>query len=214
METLQFFLDLFLNLETHLDTIIQTYQNGTYVILFLIIFAETGLVVTPFLPGDSLLFAVGAFIARGSLGLESTLILLIIAAILGDTVNYSVGNFIGEKILEKEKIPMIKKEHLEKAHRFYETYGGKTIIIARFIPIIRTFAPFVAGIGTMTYVKFIAYNAIGGILWILIFILGGYYFGNLEFVKRNFKIVIFAIIIISVMPAVIEYLKERKKSRV
>lgn len=189
------------------------YQNGTYVILFLIIFAETGLIVTPFLPGDSLLFAVGAFIARGSLDLGSTLVLLIIAAILGDTVNYSVGNFIGEKILEK-KNTLDQKEHLQKAHRFYEVYGGKTIIIARFIPIIRTFAPFVAGIGTMTYVKFIAYNVMGGILWITIFILGGYYFGNLDFVKRNFKIVIFAIILISVMPAVIEYLKERRKGRV
>ncbi|MBM9576301.1 DedA family protein [Leptospira sp. 201903070] len=214
METLKFFLDFFLNLETHLDTIIQTYQSGTYVILFLIIFAETGLVVTPFLPGDSLLFAVGAFIARGSLDLTSTLVLLIIAAILGDTVNYSVGNFTGERILEKEKIPLIKKEHLQKAHRFYEIYGGKTIIIARFIPIIRTFAPFVAGIGTMTYVKFVAYNVVGAILWISIFILGGYFFGNLDFVKRNFKIVIFAIILISVMPAVIEYLKERRKGRI
>ncbi|AOP32913.1 hypothetical protein A0128_02945 [Leptospira tipperaryensis] len=214
METLKFFLDFFLNLETHLDTIIQTYQSGTYVILFLIIFAETGLVVTPFLPGDSLLFAVGAFIARGSLDLTSTLVLLVIAAILGDTVNYSVGNFTGERILEKEKIPLIKKEHLQKAHRFYEIYGGKTIIIARFIPIIRTFAPFVAGIGTMTYVKFVAYNVIGAILWISIFILGGYFFGNLDFVKRNFKIVIFAIIIISVMPAFIEYLKERRKGRI
>ncbi|PJZ53833.1 DedA family protein [Leptospira adleri] len=214
METLKFFLDFFLNLETHLDTIIQTYQSGTYVILFLIIFAETGLVVTPFLPGDSLLFAVGAFIARGSLDLTSTLLLLIVAAILGDTVNYSVGNFTGERILEKEKIPLIKKEHLQKAHRFYEIYGGKTIIIARFIPIIRTFAPFVAGIGTMTYVKFVAYNVVGAILWISIFILGGYFFGNLDFVKRNFKIVIFAIIIISVMPAVIEYIKERRKGRI
>ncbi|XDD51883.1 DedA family protein [Leptospira sp. WS92.C1] len=214
METLQFFLDFFLNLETHLDTIIQTYQSGTYIILFLIIFAETGLVVTPFLPGDSLLFAVGAFIARGSLDLTSTLILLIIAAILGDTVNYSIGNFTSERILEKEKIPLIKKEHLAKAHKFYETYGGKTIIIARFIPIIRTFAPFVAGIGTMTYAKFIAYNVIGGILWIAIFIFGGYFFGNLDFVKRNFKIVIFAIIIISVLPAVVEYLKERRKGRI
>ncbi|TGK07596.1 DedA family protein [Leptospira semungkisensis] len=213
METIKFVLDFFLHLEQHLDALILAYGTWIYLILFLIIFCETGLVVTPILPGDSLLFALGAFAARGSLDLGTILILLVIAAILGDTVNYSIGNLAGDKILSKEKIPFLNKQHLEKAHRFYEQYGGKTIIIARFIPIIRTFAPFVAGIGKMTYGKFILYNIVGGVLWILVFTLGGYKFGNLEFVQRNFKIVILAIIIISVMPAIIEFIRESRKAK-
>ncbi|MFB5649166.1 DedA family protein [Leptospira wolffii] len=213
METIKFVLDFFLHLEQHLDALIQSYGVWIYVILFLIIFCETGLVVTPFLPGDSLLFAIGAFAARGSLDLGTILISLVIAAILGDTVNYAIGNLAGEQILAKEKVPFLNKKHLEKAHRFYEQYGGKTIIIARFIPIVRTFAPFVAGIGKMTYAKFIIYNVVGAVLWIIIFTIGGYKFGNLEFVQRNFKIVVLAIIVISVMPAVIEYLRELRKAR-
>ncbi|TGK01223.1 DedA family protein [Leptospira langatensis] len=213
METIKFVLDFFLHLEQHLDALILAYGTWIYLILFLIIFCETGLVVTPILPGDSLLFALGAFAARGSLDLATVLVLLIIAAILGDTVNYSIGNLAGDQILSKEKIPFLNKKHLEKAHRFYEQYGGKTIIIARFIPIIRTFAPFVAGIGKMTYTKFILYNIVGGVLWIVVFTLGGYKFGNLEFVQRNFKIVILAIIVISVMPAVIEFIRESRKAR-
>ncbi len=213
LETIKFVLDFFLHLEQHLDALILAYGTWIYVILFLIIFCETGLVVTPVLPGDSLLFALGAFAARGSLDLGTILISLIIAAILGDTVNYAIGNLAGEKILAKEKIPFLNKKHLEKAHKFYEQYGGKTIIIARFIPIVRTFAPFVAGIGSMTYTKFILYNVVGAILWILIFTLGGYQFGNLEFVQRNFKVVVLVIIVISVMPAIIEYIRETRKSR-
>ncbi|EPG73401.1 SNARE-like domain protein [Leptospira fainei serovar Hurstbridge str. BUT 6] len=213
METIKFILDFFLHLEHHLDTLIQSYGIWVYLILFLIIFCETGLVVTPFLPGDSLLFAIGAFASRGSLDLITVILLLIIAAILGDTVNYTIGNLAGEKILAREKIPFLNKKHLEKAHRFYEVYGGKTIIIARFIPIVRTFAPFVAGIGKMTYSKFIIYNVVGGIVWILVFSIGGYLFGNLPFIQRNFKLVIIGIIIVSILPAVVEYIKERKKGR-
>ncbi|EQA38228.1 SNARE-like domain protein [Leptospira inadai serovar Lyme str. 10] len=213
METIKFILDFFLHLEHHLDMLIQFYGIWVYLILFLIVFCETGLVVTPFLPGDSLLFAVGAFASRGSLDLITVILLLIIAAILGDTVNYTIGNLAGEKILAREKIPFLNKKHLEKAHRFYEVYGGKTIIIARFIPIVRTFAPFVAGIGKMTYSKFIIYNIVGGIAWILIFSIGGYLFGNLPFIQRNFKLVIIGIIIVSILPAVVEYIKERRKGR-
>lgn len=213
METIKFILDFFLHLEHHLDILIQSYGIWVYLILFLIIFCETGLVVTPFLPGDSLLFAVGAFASRGSLDLITVILLLIIAAILGDTVNYTIGNLAGEKILAREKIPFLNKKHLEKAHLFYEVYGGKTIIIARFIPIVRTFAPFVAGIGKMTYSKFIIYNIVGGIAWILIFSIGGYLFGNLPFIQRNFKLVIIGIIIVSILPAVVEYIKERRKGR-
>lgn len=213
METIKYLLDFFLHLENHLDALIVAYGTWIYLILFLIIFCETGLVVTPILPGDSLLFALGAFAARGSLDLSILLILLIIAAILGDTVNYAIGHLAGDKILAKEKVPFLNKKHLEKAHQFYEEYGGKTIIIARFIPIVRTFAPFVAGIGSMTYTKFILYNIVGGVVWIAIFLFGGYKFGNLEFVQRNFKIVILAIIVISVMPAVIEYIREMRKAK-
>ncbi|TGK22413.1 DedA family protein [Leptospira fluminis] len=214
METIKFFLDFFLHLEQHLDGLIQSYGTWVYLILFLIIFCETGLVVTPFLPGDSLLFAIGAFASRGSLDLVTVILLLIVAAILGDTINYSIGNIAGEKILEKEKIPFLNKKHLEKAHRFYETYGGKTIIIARFIPIVRTFAPFVAGIGKMTYSKFILFNVVGGVVWIVVFSVGGYLFGNLPFIQRNFKLVVIGIIIVSVMPAVIEYVREVRKGRI
>lgn len=205
-------IDLFLHLDKHLDALIQAYGMWTYLILFLIIFCETGLVVTPFLPGDSLLFAVGTFAALGSFQPVTIILLLCVAAILGDTVNYWIGKLIGPKIFAKEHIRFLNKKHLERTHQFYEKHGGKTIIIARFIPIIRTFAPFVAGIGEMSYFRFIAYNIIGGIAWINIFILGGYFFGNLPLVKKNFTLVIMAIIIISVMPAVIEFLRARRHS--
>ena len=211
METIKELFDLFIHLDKHLSEIITQYGTITYLILFLIVFAETGLVVTPFLPGDSLLFAAGTFAAGGSLDLAILFAVLGSAAIIGDSVNYAIGKLTGPAIFEKEKIKFLKKEHLEKTHRFYEKHGGKTIIIARFIPIIRTFAPFVAGIGTMSYGKFIAYNVIGGILWVALFLLGGYYFGNLPFVKSNFSLVILAIIIISVLPGVIEFLRHRKK---
>jgi membrane-associated protein len=191
-----------------LHEIILQYGVLTYVILFGVIFAETGLVFTPFLPGDSLLFAAGTFAAIGSLNVHLLFILLTVAAIIGDTVNYWVGNYLGPKVFEK-KIRFLKKEHLEKTHQFYEKHGGKTIIIARFIPIIRTFAPFVAGVGAMTYSKFIMYNIVGGVLWCALFIYGGYFFGNLPIVKNNFSIVIIVIIVISILPGVIELARHK-----
>ncbi len=212
MEFLTYLLDLFLHLDKHLNEIIISYKSWTYLVLFLIIFCETGLVFTPFLPGDSLLFAAGALAALGSLNPLILFLLLAVAAILGDTVNYWIGEFIGEKLFDSKKLKFLKREHLDKTHQFYEKHGGKTIIIARFVPIIRTFAPFVAGIGSMTYPKFLSYNFLGGILWVGLFIFGGYYFGNLPFVKSNFSTVILAIVIISVLPGVIEYLRNRKKA--
>jgi len=202
--------DLFLNLDAHLHELIIYYGIYTYIILFIIIFAETGFVFTPFLPGDSLLFAAGTFAATGAFDIRLLIILLTIAAILGDTVNYWIGNRIGPKIFQKES-RFIKKEYLQKTHNFYEKHGGKTIIIARFIPIIRTFAPFVAGIGTMTYSKFILYNIVGGAVWVLLFVLGGYFFGNIPLVKDNFSITIIAIIFISILPGIIEYVRHRKR---
>lgn len=208
MEFIQYLIDLFLHLDKHLHEIISQYGTLTYVILFGVIFAETGLVFTPFLPGDSLLFAAGTFAAIGSLNVHLLFFLLTIAAILGDTVNYWVGKYLGPKVFDK-KIRFLKKEHLEKTHQFYEKHGGKTIIIARFIPIIRTFAPFVAGIGAMTYSKFILYNIAGGILWCALFIYGGYFFGNLPIVKNNFSLVIIVIIFISILPGIIEFTRHK-----
>lgn len=208
MEFIQYLIDLFLHLDKHLHEIILQYGTLTYVILFGVIFAETGLVFTPFLPGDSLLFAAGTFAAIGSLNVHILFLLLTVAAILGDTVNYWIGNYFGPKVFEK-KIRFLKKEHLEKTHQFYEKHGGKTIIIARFVPIIRTFAPFVAGVGAMTYSKFILFNIVGGVLWCALFVYGGYFFGNLPIVKNNFSVVIIVIIIISVLPGVIEFARHK-----
>lgn len=208
MEFLEYLIDLFLHLDKHLNEIILQYGALTYGILFLVIFAETGFVFTPFLPGDSLLFAAGTFAAIGSFNVHLLFVILSTAAIIGDSVNYLVGHYIGEKLFER-KNRFLKKEYLDRTHKFYEKHGGKTIILARFIPIVRTFAPFVAGIGAMTYSKFLAYNIIGGILWCAIFIYGGYFFGNLSFVKNNFSLVIIAIILISVLPMLIEYLRHR-----
>ena len=213
MEMILKFFDILLHLDKYINVVIQDYGQWTYLILFLIVFCETGLVVTPFLPGDSLLFVAGAFAALGSLNLVWVLVLLSVAAILGDTINYWVGNYIGPKVFQMENSRIFKKEYLDRTHQFYEKYGPITIVIGRFVPIIRTFAPFLAGVGSMTYGKFLTYNVVGGILWIFSFTLGGYFFGNLPFVKKNFTLVIFAIIIISVMPTVIEYFRQRKAAK-
>jgi len=217
MELFITFIDYFINLDRHLGALIQNFGGWTYLILFFIIFCETGLVVTPILPGDSLLFGLGAFAAnpylKGPLEIEWLLMILGLAAILGDTVNYTIGKYLGPKVFHYEDSRFFKKAYLEKTHKFYEKYGGKTIIIARFMPIIRTFAPFVAGIGRMTYAKFILYNITGGIAWIASFLLGGYYFGNFPVVKENFTLVIAAIVVISVMPGFYEYLRQRYGSK-
>ncbi len=202
-------IDIFINLDEYLGVIFQKYGSWTYLILFLIIFCETGLVITPFLPGDSLLFVVGALAASGSLHVGWLFVLLTVAGILGDTVNYHIGYYVGPKVFHKNNIRFLNKEHLTRTHLFYEKHGGKTIIIARFIPIIRTFAPFVAGIGRMSYRRFIAYNIIGSIIWVGTFLLAGYYFGNLPVVKDNFSFVILVIIIISILPVIINYIKAR-----
>lgn len=208
MELLQTFIDIFLHLDEKLGAVIQAYGGWTYLILFMIIFAETGFVVTPFLPGDSLLFVAGAFAATGSLEIKVLYILLFIAAILGDTVNYHVGRYLGPKVFARQ-MRFLNRESLERTHRFYEKHGGKTIIMARFIPIIRTFAPFVAGVGVMSYRRFIAYNLVGALLWVGIAITAGFFFGNLPAVRDNFTLVILAIIGISVAPGVIGYLKQQ-----
>ncbi len=204
-------IDFFLHLDKYLDVLIIQYGTWIYGILFAIIFAETGLVATPFLPGDSLLFAVGTIAARGVLDIKLLAILLIAAAIIGDTVNYWIGFHVGPRVF-KEKSRFFKKEYLTRTHAFYEKYGGMTIVLARFIPIIRTFAPFVAGIGKMSYGSFLFYNVTGGIVWILSFLFAGYFFGNLPFVQHNLSYIILAIILISILPGVIQYLRERQKA--
>ena len=213
MEHITQFINIFLHLDKYLSEIIQDYGHLTYIILFIIIFCETGLVILPFLPGDSLLFAAGAFAAKGDLSVGILYVILCIAAVLGDSVYFEIGSFFGPKIAKQEKTRFLNKEHVERTHKFYEKYGAKTIIIARFIPIIRTFAPFVAGIGDMGYKKFLQFNVIGGVSWISICLFGGYWFGNIPIVKQNFTIVIVGIVIISIMPAVIEYIRHRYYSK-
>lgn len=208
MELIYTFIDIFMHLDKHLGGVIQNYGVWTYLILFLIIFCETGLVVTPILPGDSLLFAAGAFAATGSFHVLWLFVLLTIAAVLGDTVNYWVGKYLGDRIEEKN-LRFINREYLDKTHQFYERHGGKTIIIARFMPIIRTFAPFVAGVGKMNYFRFISYNVVGGVVWIASFVFGGYYFGNIPMVKKNFTLVILAIIFLSILPGIVEFIRHR-----
>lgn len=211
MELISQVIDFFLHLDKYLAEIISAYGTWTYLILFFVIFMETGFVVTPFLPGDSLLFAAGTFASLGALNVWVLFILLSFAAVLGDTVNYWIGHFIGEKAFSGN-IRFLKKEYLDRTHEFYERHGGKTIILARFIPIIRTFAPFVAGVGEMSYGRFITYNVVGGVMWVGIFVFAGYFFGNIPFVKHNFSLVILAIIIISVLPGLYEFAKERLKT--
>lgn len=212
-EFIKMIIDFIIHIDVHLSEIIRSYGLWTYMILFIIIFCETGLVVAPLLPGDSLLFAAGTFAARGDLNVFWLFALLSVAAVLGDTANYWVGKYVGPKVFHNESVRFLNRKYLDRTHQFYERYGGKTIIIARFVPIIRTFAPFVAGIGSMTYGKFLSYNVIGGILWIGAFSYAGYFFGNIPMVKRNFTMVIFAIIILSVMPGVIEFIKHKMMKR-
>ncbi|MCX6996108.1 MAG: DedA family protein [Kiritimatiellaeota bacterium] len=209
MELVRWFVDFVLHLDKNLALMVQNYGLLVYGFLFLIIFCETGLVVMPILPGDSLLFAAGAIAATGDLNPWIMMLLLSIAAILGDTVNYWIGAYLGPKVFKKPKSLFFNPEHLQKTHAFFEKYGGKTIIIARFLPIIRTFAPFVAGIGAMSYRKFIAYNVIGGVLWVFLLVGAGFYFANIEFVKKNFTLVIFAIIILSLLPMVVELIRHK-----
>jgi membrane-associated protein len=212
MEYIRELINFFLHIDKHLIEVIQQYGFWTYLILFLIIFCETGLVVTPFLPGDSLLFAAGALAAvdtTGTLNVGLLFVLLATAAVVGDTVNYFIGHFLGHKIFEL-KLPFVKKEYLDRTHEFYEKYGGKTIILARFVPIVRTFAPFVAGIGSMTYSRFISYNIAGGVAWIALFVFGGYLIGNIPLIKDNFSIVTVLIILISVTPMAIELVRSRR----
>ena len=212
MQVISELVDFILHLDVHLNAIIQNFGIWTYLILFLIIFLETGIVITPFLPGDSLLFAAGSFAALGSLNVFALFIILTLAAILGDTLNYWIGHFIGPRAFSGN-VRFMKKEYLDRTHGFYDKHGGKTIILARFIPIIRTFAPFVAGVGAMDYPRFFFFNVIGAVLWVALFTFGGYFFGNLPFVRDNFTIVILAIIVISVMPGVFEFLRDKYKSR-
>lgn len=209
MEFIQSFIDIVLHLDTHLKDLVSQFGVITYIILFVIVFVETGFVVTPFLPGDSLLFASGAIAALGSLNIWIVLTLLIIAAILGDTANYWIGHFFGRKIVDNPKITFINQEHIDKTEQFYKKYGGKTIILARFVPIIRTFAPFVAGVGSMEYRKFIIYNIVGGFIWVTLFIFAGYFFGNLAFIQKNFHYAIFAIIFLSLIPMAYEYIQHK-----
>lgn len=214
MDTIiQFIVQLFefvLHMDKHLPQLINDFGIWTYLILFVIIFCETGLVVTPFLPGDSMIFLLGALARSGDINFPAIIAVLMLAAVLGDTCNYEIGRFFGMKLFNKKDSKIFKKEYLDKTHNFYEKYGGKTIIIARFVPIIRTFAPFVAGMGSMSYPKFISYNVIGGIGWVALFSFGGFFFGGIDVVKNNFFIVAIAIILISLVPAVVAVFKNRK----
>lgn len=211
------FLDIVLHLDEYLQLIVQQYATLTYVILFLILFIETGFVAVPFLPGDSLLFAAGTIAATGSLQIDIVFFVMFAGAVLGDTLNYHIGKYIGPQIFKKENSILFHKEHLVKAEAFYEKYGKKTIIIARFIPIIRTFAPFVAGIGKMQYKKFLIYNVVGGLMWCALFVFGGYWFGNLPIVQDNFGFIIIAIIILSTIPiikeVVVHFLSKKRKNK-
>lgn len=214
MELLKTLVDVVLHLDKHLAEFVSQYGFLTYAILFVIIFCETGLVILPFLPGDSLLFAAGAIAAIGSLNVWLVAGILVAAAILGDTANYWIGHFFGQKLVDNPKITFINQEHIDKTEQFYKKYGGKTIILARFVPIVRTFAPFVAGVGKMHYTTFITYNVVGGIAWVLLFTLAGYFFGNIPFVKHNFHYVILAIVVLSVIPMMYEYVAAKRHQKV
>jgi len=209
MEWLSYLIEFVLHLDRHLHELVLHYGTWVYGILFLIIFAETGLVIMPLLPGDSLLFAAGAVAATGGLDPHLLVILLIIAAISGDTVNYSIGHYVGPRVFSQTQSRWLNPQHLQRTHHFYQKHGGKTVVLARFLPIIRTFAPFVAGVGAMNYLRFLMYNIIGGVVWVSSFVYMGYFFGNLPIVKENFTLLILAIIVISLLPLVIEFFKHR-----
>lgn len=216
MEFIHFIIDFIIHIDRHLLELVENYGVWVYAILFLIIFCETGLVVTPFLPGDSLLFVAGALAASNVTGDFNIIILniiLITAAILGDGVNYGIGRFFGEKLFSNPDSKIFKQSYLEKTHQFYEKHGGKTIILARFVPIVRTFAPFVAGMGHMGYKHFVAYNVIGGVIWVVLFTLLGYFVGTIEWVQQNLKLLMVAIIVLSIVPAIVEVIRERAKSK-
>jgi membrane-associated protein len=207
------FIDIFLHLDKYLNYVIDSFGLWSYAIFFVVIFAETGFVVTPFLPGDSLLFVIGTFAAAGSLKIVWVFVVLAAAAVLGDSVNYAIGKYFGKVILKHEGRFFIKKEHIERTYRFYEKYGAKTIVLARFVPIVRTFAPFVAGIGNMNYSKFIAYNVIGGLAWVALCVFSGYWFGNIPIVKKNFELVIIGIIFVSILPIILHVWQNRGKKQ-
>lgn len=213
MELLTLFADFVLHIDRHLEALVGDMGPWIYVLLFLIIFCETGLVVTPFLPGDSLLFAIGTLAGAGLLEITWVIPSLIIAAILGDSVNYWIGSRVGPAVFRSDEARFFKRKHLERAHQFYERHGGKAIVLARFIPIVRTFTPFVAGIARMSYPRFLAYNVAGGVAWVIIFVMAGFWFGGMALVKDNLAAVMLAIIILSILPAVIEYLRHRLEAR-
>jgi len=212
MDLIKYFIDFILHLDQHLVELVRQYGTWTYGILFLIIFCETGLVVTPILPGDSLLFAVGALASTGALNVVWCFVLMCCAAIIGDNLNYWIGYHVGPKVFSSQSSRLLNRKHLERTHEFYERYGAKTVILARFMPIIRTFAPFVAGIGRMNYPKFLAYSVFGSLLWMGIFLSAGYWFGNIPIVKRNFTLVVFGVIGVSLLPAIIEYWRARRSA--
>lgn len=207
---MQTLIDIALHLDVHLDAVIQQYGAWTYALLFVVIFAETGLVATPFLPGDSLLFAAGTFAARGNLHLGAAVAVLAAAAVAGDTANYWLGSALRSRLREGSRLRFLRSDYLDRTQRFYERYGSFTIVVARFVPIVRTFAPFVAGVGRMTYWRFLTYNVAGGVFWVALFAVGGYVFGNIPFVRRRFGVVIAGIIIVSILPVVLEMVRHRR----
>ncbi len=210
METLAQIFELFLHIDRHLESVVKQYHTATYGILFLIVFMETGLVVTPFLPGDSLLFAAGTLAGKGMLDIRTLYLTLLIAPLVGDNLNYWIGRLIGHRIVHSQRVRLIRKEHIDKTHAFFEKYGGKTLVIARFVPIVRTMAPFVAGLGAMTYPRFLMFSLLGAFLWVTLCTLAGYYFGSIPFIKKNFSLAILTIIALSLLPALIEYVRHRK----
>ncbi len=213
MEIIQQIIDFILHVDVYLAELVANYGTWVYAILFLIIFCETGLVVTPFLPGDSLLFVAGTLAALGDnhINVHLMVLLLTIAAILGDASNYLIGKFFGEKLFSKPDSKIFKQSYLKKTHDFYEKHGGKTIILARFVPIVRTFAPFIAGMGRMNYGRFFSYNVVGGIVWVALFMYAGYFFGSAPFVQENLSLLIFLIIFVSIIPAVVGVIRQKRK---